>query len=140
MNNPTVTEWNSPLSRSDFDKLVKGFNSGWMGNKRKIITKPKNNETHTAEFRRSWAGDLYFILKVVADHPSGHGPAIKTIIWESLAEEDYQLTVATAKDAVVHISRAYMECEIEAYPKIDWKTIWEVVPLLEKAESEVETD
>ncbi|KAF1824814.1 uncharacterized protein K489DRAFT_407561 [Dissoconium aciculare CBS 342.82] len=119
MNNPTVTEWNLPLSRSDFDKLVKGFNS---------------------EFRRSWVGDLYFILEVAADHPSGHDPAIKTIIWESLAEEDYQLTVATAKDAVVHISRAYMECEIEAYPKIDWKTTWEVAPLLEKAGSEVETD
>jgi hypothetical protein len=134
-------DWNLPLARPDFEKFVKGFNSSWMEDRWRLLTTPdEDNGSYTVEFRRSWTGDLYFILEVAADldRPSGKGPAIKTIIWEGNCYGDYQLTEITAKDQVVHVSRAYMECEIEVYPKIDPDTLWEIAPLIEAFKARAE--
>jgi hypothetical protein len=128
MNSPETIEWGLPISQSDFKKFVKGFNSGQMEDRWRILPTPKENNTYCIEFRRSWTGDLYYTLEVAADHPDSKGPVIKTITWKSQTEGGVRLTHGMAKDAVIHISRAYMRSRLKEYPEIDWRKpeLWDI--------------
>jgi hypothetical protein len=140
MNAPATTEWYLPLSRSDFDKLVKGFSSPWMEDKWRVTTTPKDNDTYTIDFVRSWTGISFYVLEVVADHPVSKSPAITSMTWESHTTSDWYLTDLDAKDSVIHLSRKCMKCELEGYPEVDWNTLWDIAPLFSIVQSDESKD
>jgi hypothetical protein len=125
LENPLTSEWNLSLSRSDFDKLLKGFTSGMMEDQWRIKKISQEDNAYTINFYRAGTGITYYRLEVSADHPAGNGPAIKSIKWEGNPPSLLDLTDVMAKDAVVHLLRYYSVCELEAYPEIDLKKLRE---------------
>jgi hypothetical protein len=128
---PATVDWNLAISRSDFEKLRRGFRCRSQDDKWSIVRTCEENDVYTINFHRAGTGRTFYILELAADHPISNGPAIKSITWRLHPTPEYHLTDGDAKDSVVHIARNYIECGLEGYPEVPWKTLWEIVPLVE---------
>jgi hypothetical protein len=125
LENPLTSDWNLPLSLSDFDKLLEGFRPAMIEDSWRIKKISQEDNTFTINFHRVGTGITFYTLEVSADHPAGNGPAMKSIKWEGFPLSALNLTDVMAKDAVVHLLRYFSVCELEGYPEIDLNKIRE---------------
>lgn len=123
---PGTAPWDVSISEADFAKLKAGVDSESMDDRWNIwSTEESQNNNILVHYARSWTGNKLYILHVKPnDGDSGNGAKIEAITWAQdkggvpISEEQGK------KDAVV-ITRAQLDCKIEALPEYDFNDTWD---------------
>ena len=115
MRRPRITRWDIPISEADFRRLTVGFSPSCMEEKWVINSEYLTTEkAHRVRFARSWTSNPYHELFIIEQ-----GPAIESMIYESVDDAGQEITEDEAKDVVIKLARGWLECEIEAIPRED---------------------
>lgn len=121
MKNPTTAPWNLDISRSDVEKLLRGFKPTAMEDRWVCSADaPDARGDFMVHVHRSWTGDEVLRMNVVLAVPDGaegsahtkeHHATINDITWDS-GENSFLATEEEAKDLATGVCRGVLGCDL----------------------------
>lgn len=121
MKNPITAPWNIGISRSDVEKLLRGFKPTAMEDRWMCrADAPDARGDFVVHVHRSWTGDELLRMNMVLAVPDGDGTSAHTderhatisdITWDR-GEGSFLATEVEAKDLATRVCRGVLGCDL----------------------------
>lgn len=116
--NPATTEWELPITRADYDKLLQGFTPRDMDDKWLCITdEPDSHGNTTVHWYRSWTDTEHFRIIVEVGKSEtvdddGSWARFSKIFWEREVGS-LEVPAEEVRESIVGLSRGFLGCKLE---------------------------
>ncbi|KAL6890658.1 hypothetical protein GGI43DRAFT_213473 [Trichoderma evansii] len=117
MEKPTTAAWILPISANDFSKLKSGLKPRNQDDKWRVFVSSSEPPNTTIKINRASFNIEFFVLHILEKQaPNDSSAEIVSLTWET-SEEKGAMTEEWAKELVVRLLRANLECDFEAAPR-----------------------
>ncbi|KAH6868776.1 hypothetical protein BKA58DRAFT_387574 [Alternaria rosae] len=122
---PATASWDVSISKADFAKLKAGFEPQNQDHKWRIWHTQEGHSNNTLiHYARTGTGTKMYILHVKPNDGDGNiGANITAITWTQKKGGTTISEMQGKKHAII-ITRAVLDCDIEALPEYSFKDIW----------------
>jgi hypothetical protein len=117
MEKPITAAWSLSISANDCSKLKSGFKPRNQDDKWRVFVSSSEPPNTTIKINRAIFNIEFFVLHIVEKRAQNDSSAeIVSLTWET-SEEKGAITEEWAKELVVRLLRANLECDFEAAPQ-----------------------
>jgi hypothetical protein len=123
---PAEVQLNLPISLTDFEKFKAGFKptqpeDGWVI----IPTYLKEKDAWSVNWERMAFDHSHYVFVILPASADGKGPLIESLIYESRTAARINISEDMAIKEAIFRARYDLECDIEAFPNIDFDEVFQ---------------